>query len=224
MTSRRTLCALALPAFPLALLVGSLIGPTDSTDNATQLAAAAQHGSGWSAAALVELLAAVLLPLGVAGVVQGVRERGATLAGVGGFLGVLGTIGMAAIGFRHAFIYGLAGADRAQALHALDRVDHVFGPPVLLAMFCAPLALIVLAFAAARAGLVGRWVPALAILFFVSDMLPIPAAEEIQGILGIVTFGAIAYALLGGSVPAERRALIASSRSRLAAGQSAAES
>jgi hypothetical protein len=224
MTPRHTVCALALPAFPLALLAGSLVGPTDSTDNATQLVAAAHHGAAWSAAALLELLAAVLLPLAVAGIVQGVRERGATLASVGGLLGVLGTIGMAAIGFRHVFVYGLASVDRAQALHALDRIDDVFGPPVLLAMFCAPLALIVLAFAAARAGLVARWLPALAILFFVSDMLPIPAAEELQGVLGIGTFGAIAYALLGGVSSPERRALIASSRSRLAGGQSAAES
>jgi hypothetical protein len=202
MTSRRTVCALALPAFPLALLVGSLIAPTDSTDNAAQLVAAAQHAGRWDASAFFELLAAALLPLAVTGVVQAVRERGAGLAGAGGLLGVLGTIGMAAIGFRHVFVYGLAGAERAQALHALDRVDHVFGPPILLTMFCAPFALIVLSFAAARAGLVARWVPALAILFFVSDMLPIPAAEEIQGALGLATFGWIARALLGGSVPA----------------------
>lgn len=224
MTSRRTVCALALPAFPLALLVGSLIAPTDSTDNATQLVAAAHHGDRWGAAAFCELLAAVLLPFAVAGVVQVVRERGATLANVGGVLGVLGTIGMAAIGFRHVFIYGMAGVDQAQALHALDRVDDFFGPPVLLTMFCAPFALIVLAFAASRAGLVARWVPAAAILFFVSDMLPIPGAEELQGVLGIGTFGLIAYVLLGGAEPAERSALTASSRSRLAGGQSVAES
>jgi anti-sigma factor RsiW len=63
-------------------------------------------------------------------------------------------------------------------------------------MVCAPLAWILLAAAAARAGIVSRLVPAGAFVFFVVDMLPLPGAEELQGVVGIATFGALAWSLL----------------------------
>jgi hypothetical protein len=192
MSTRRTVCAAALPAFPLVLLIGTLVSPTDSTANATQLAAAAAHGAAWSTASLLELLAAALMPLAAAGVAMTVGGRGARLANTGAALAILGTLGMAGIAFRHVFIYGLAAIGRQDALHALDRVDHVFGPVVLPLMFAGPFALILLAAAVARAGLASRWVVVGAILFFVSDMLPIPAGEELQGIVGIVTFAVVA--------------------------------
>jgi len=193
---RRRACAVALPGIPLALLVGTLISPTDSTNNAPQLRAAAAHGARWDIAAFFELLAAALLPLAAAGVVSLVRQRGARLATAGAALAGLGSIGLAAIGLRHLFIYGLATAPQATALHVLDRVDHAAGPVILPCMFAGPIALIVLVSAAARAGYVPRWTIAAAILFFISDSLPIPAAEEIQGLIGIATFTAVALRLL----------------------------
>jgi hypothetical protein len=54
---------------------------------------------------------------------------------------------------------------------------------------------VVLAAAAARAGIVPLLVPAGALVFFVVDMLPIPGAEELQGLVGIATFGALAWRL-----------------------------
>jgi hypothetical protein len=193
---RRRACALALPGIPLTLLVGTLISPTDSTQNATQLRAAAAHGGRWEAAALLELLTAALFPLAVAGVVHIVRRRGAGLAHLGALLGGLGTIGMAAIAFRHVFIYGLAGIDSAAALHVLDRVDKSVGVVVLPCMFAGPLALIALSGAAARAGYVSRWVVAGAFAFFISDSLPIPGAELVQAAVGVATFGWIALNML----------------------------
>lgn len=193
---RRRACAVALPGIPLALLVGSLISPTESTDNAPQLRAAAAQGARWDVAAFCELLAAVLFPLAAAGVVSVVRQRGGTLATVGAALAGLGSIGMASIGLRHLFIYGLATAPQATALHVLDRVDHAAGLVILPCMFAGPIALIVLAAAAARARYVPRWTIGAAVLFFISDSLPIPAAEEIQGVIGIATFTAVALRLL----------------------------
>ena len=193
---RRRACAAALPGIPLALLVGSLISPTDSTDNAPQLQAAAAHGARWDVAAFCELLAAVLFPLAAAGVASVVRQRGGTLATVGAALAGLGSIGMASIGLRHLFIYGLATAPQATALHVIDRVDHVAGLVILPCMFAGPIALIVLVSAAARAGYVPRWTIAAAVLFFISDSLPIPAAEEIQGLIGIATFALVSLRLL----------------------------
>lgn len=204
MNLRRTACALALPAFPLTLLAATLISPTDSTKNTVQLAAARTHGPAWAGAATLELLATALIPLAVAAIVHAVRGRGAALANTGAVLGILGTLGMAAIAFRHVFIYGLAAIDRAQALHALDRVDHTFGTLVLPLMFFAPVAFIVLAGAAVRAKIAPRWVPVAAFVFFVSDMLPIPGAEIIQQLVGITTFAVLARAVLTGPA-AERR-------------------
>jgi hypothetical protein len=193
---RRRACAVALPGIPLALLVGSLISPTDSTDNAPQLRAAAAHGARWDVAAFCELLAAVLFPLAAAGVASVIRQRGAVLATVGAALAGLGSIGMASIGLRHLFIYGLATTPQATALHVLDRVDHAAGLVILPCMFAGPLALIVLVSAAARADYVAVWTIGAAVLFFISDSLPIPAAEEIQGVIGIATFAVVALRLL----------------------------
>ncbi len=192
----RLACALALPAFPLALLAGTLVSPTDSISNADQLRAAAAHGGTWQASALLELLAAALLPLAVAGVVPAIRGRGAALARAGGVFGVLGTLGMTLIAARHLLIYGLAGGDMTTALHALDRMDNGAGAIALPLMFGGPLALITLTAAAVRAGAVTRWAVAGALLFVVSDMLPIPGAEILQGILGVAVFGTVAARLL----------------------------
>jgi hypothetical protein len=133
MTSRR-LCTLALPAFPLALLAGTLVTPTDSTENAVQLTAASSHASAWVAAALLELLAAALIPFAVVAVARAIHGRGVRLAATGSALGFLGTLGLTSIALRHAFVYGLASADQATALHTIDRVDDEFGQPELLLM------------------------------------------------------------------------------------------
>jgi hypothetical protein len=193
---RRTVCALALPALPLTLLAGTLISPTDSTTNAVQLRAAAAHGSAWGAAALLELLATALMPLAVAAVVHVVRRRGAALANIGGVLGILGTVGMAAIAFRHLFIYGLAGIEPTAALRTLDRVDHSFGAVALPLMFAGPIAFVILAAAATRARVAPRWIPVGAFIFFVSDMVPIPGAEVVQMLVGLATFGTLALGIL----------------------------
>jgi hypothetical protein len=193
---RRRACALALPAIPLAFLVTALVSPTDSDQNATQLRAAAAHGGRWQAAALFELLAAALFPLAVGGIVHLVRHRGATLANLGALLGGLGTLGVTAIGLRHLFIYGLTATDQPTALRVLDRLDNHAGAVAMPLMIAGPLALILISGAAARARLVPRWVVLGALAFAISDSLPIPAAEEIQGLIGIATFGTIALRML----------------------------
>jgi hypothetical protein len=193
---RRRACALALPGIPLALLAAALVSPTDSTDNADQLRAAAAHAGRWQGAALLELLTAALFPLGVAGIVHLVRRRGAALAHAGALLGGLGTLGMTSIALRHLFVYGLTAADPQAALRVLDRLDNHAGAVAMPLMIAGPLTWIVLAGAAARAGLVSRWVVLGAVAFAVSDSLPIPAAEEIQSLIGLATFGAIALRLL----------------------------
>ncbi len=193
---RRRACALALPGIPLAFLLSSLVSPTDSDQNADQLRAAAAHAGRWQAAALLELLAAALFPLAVAGIVHLVRRRGATLAHLGALLGGLGTLGVTSIALRHLYIYGLTATDRPAALHVLDRLDNHAGAIAMPLMIAGPLALLLLSGAAARARLAPRWVVYGAAGFAIIDMLPIPAAEEIQGLIGIATFGMLALRML----------------------------
>lgn len=195
-TLRRHACALALPAIPLALLAATLVSPTDSTDNAVQLQVAAAHAGRWQGAALLELLTAALFPLAAGGIVHLVRARGAALAHLGAILAGLGALGMTSIALRHLFIYGLTAADRGVAGQVLDRLDTHAGAIAFPLMMAAPLAWIVLSGAAARARLVSRWVVIGAVAFMISDMLPIPAAEEIQALVGMLTFGTIAVRML----------------------------
>ena len=196
LTIRRRASALALPGIPFVLLVGAVVSPTDSDSNAPQLRAAAAHRVQWNIAAFLELLTAALFPLAAVAVARIVRERGRGAATAGATLAGLGTIGMASIGLRHLFIYGLATTPQATALHVLDRIDHAAGLVILPCMFAAPFGLILLTVAAVRAGLVHRVAIVGAVLFFISDSLPIPAAEEIQGVLGLATFGYLAVRAL----------------------------
>jgi len=193
---RRRACALALLGIPLALLVGSLVSPTDSNDNAAQLHAAAAHAARWQGAALLELLTAALFPLAAPGVVHLVRRRGTGLAHVGALLAGLGTLGMASIALRHLFVYGLTAADQQTALRVLDRLDSHAGAVAMPLMIAGPLTWIVLSAAAARAGLAPRWIVVGMVAFAFVDTFPIPAAEEIQGLVGLATFGAIAFRML----------------------------
>lgn len=191
-TFRRRAGAVSLVALFPVLLLSTAIDPLgDSHDNASQLHHAVGHSGAVVASAMLELLAAALAPVAVLWLVQLVTGRGRVLANVGGVLGILGSVGMTLIGIHQIFVAALADADPAHGVAVLDRLDHLVGPlPVLF--FGVPVALVLLAIAARRAELVPAWVPALAGLFFVADFFPIPGAETIQLVLGLVAFGAIA--------------------------------
>lgn len=193
---RRVSTAIALPGFPLALLLGSLVSPTGSSANTDQLVAAGTDPNRWQAAALFELLAAALVPFAIAGVLHRVRHRGAGLANSAAVLGVLGSLGMAAISFRHLFIGALSAAHDPTANSVLDALDNRGGVAIFALMMALPVALVLLAGATARAGLVSAWVVPGAIVFALVDSFPLPWAEEVQGLVGLVTFGVIAAATL----------------------------
>jgi hypothetical protein len=78
----------------------------------------------------------------------------------------------------------------------LDRLDSHAGVVAMPLMIAGPLAWIVLAGAAARAGIAPRWIVVGMVAFAFVDNFPIPAAEEVQGLIGLATFGAIALRLL----------------------------
>jgi hypothetical protein len=65
-------------------------------------------------------------------------------------------------------------------------------------MFMGPVSFIVLSAAAVRARIAPLWVPFGAAAFLVVDMLPIPEAEIVQMVIGVVTFGVLARRILAG--------------------------
>lgn len=188
---RRRVGALSTIGLFAALIASTIVDPLgDNHDNAVQLHKATGHSSAVVASAALELVAAALAPVAVLWLVQLVRGRGARLANVSGGVGIAGSLGMAMIGVHQFFVAALADADPAHGVAVLDRLDHLVGPVPLL-FFGVPVALVLLAVAVYRAGLAPRWVPALAVVFFVIDFLPVPGAEAIQLVLGLIVFGSI---------------------------------
>jgi hypothetical protein len=188
---RRRAGAASIVAFFVALLAATLLEPTDSHANVDQLRAAVAHPGLMQAAAWLEITAGVLAPVAVLTLMHVVRGRGARLAHIGGVLGVLGAVGMALIGVHRLFVVALAqqGGDRAGAV--LDRLDHL-APAIIVLFFALPIAFVLLAVAGVRNGLAPRPVLAGAVVFLVIDMAPLPGAELIQLVLGLVTFGWLA--------------------------------
>lgn len=175
----------------VALLISTAIDPlADNHDNAAQLQNAVGHSGAVVASAALELLAAALAPVAVLWLVQLARGRGRTLANLGGVLGVAGAVGMTMIGVHQLFIAALANADPTHGVAVLDKLDRLVGPlPVLF--FLMPLALVLLAVATHRAGIVPLWIPIAAGVFFFIDFTPIPEAELIQLALGLTVFATI---------------------------------
>lgn len=188
---RRWTAAISPTALFVALLASTAIDPLgDKHNNTVQLQKAAGHSGAVVASAAFELLAAALAPVAVLWLVQLARGRGRTLASVGGVLGLAGAVGMTTIGVHQLFIAALADAAPAHGVAVLNKLDHLVGPLPLL-FFLTPLALVLLAVAINRAGIVPVWIPAAAAVFFLIDFTPIPGAELIQLLLGLTVFATI---------------------------------
>ena len=189
--SRRRAGATSIVAFFTALLIATVLAPTDSHANSEQLRAALAHPGRMQAAAWLEIAAGILAPVAVLTLMHVVRGRGARLAHAGGILGVLGSVGMSLIGVHRLFIVALAqqGGDRAGAV--LDRLDHL-APAIIVLFFALPIAFVLLAAACVRNGLAPRRVLAGAVVFLVLDSAPVPGAELLQLALGLATFGWLA--------------------------------
>lgn len=194
-TFRRRLGAASIVAFFLVLLAGGIIAPTDSHKNADQLAAAATHPARVQAMAWLAIVASMLAPVVVLTLVHLVRRRGVVLAHLGAIVGIVGSIGMAAIGVHALFVIAIAQRGGSSGVAVLDRLNHL-APAMLVLFFLLPLALVLLAGAAARAGLAGRWVVAGAIAFLVADQLPLPGVEVVQQLIGLAVFGSLARRIL----------------------------
>jgi hypothetical protein len=98
------------------------------------------------------------------GILHQARDRGAGLANLGAVVAVLAGLRFAGIGIFYLFALSLAGGDRGEMVAYVERINSgwVFGVLVLVLAIGAHLSLIVLPWAAWRAGLVGLWGPVVA--------------------------------------------------------------
>ena len=195
LTLRTWAGAICLPALPLTLLITNLIYPQVEHTPEAELAAAAADPIGAQLSAFTYLGAAAL-SIGVTmAIVGAVRDRGAALANTGAVLGILGAVGMSAIGIHQLFIAAFAASASPDTLTVLGHLGSLAGPlPILF--FATPLAMLLLVASTARAGFVPKTAAALMVPFVLIDKVPIPHAELLQMVLGLFVFSWVGWCLL----------------------------
>ena len=160
---RRVTMGVSLPLFPALLVVQGPLDPGSDTPQATVTAAAEQGGS-LTASALLLMASGILMAPAAAAILHQACGRGAALANVGAVLAVLGGFGHAAIALFTALTLALPAGRRSEMVAYLDRIDTL--PFVALVVFplilCFGLAVVVLPWAAWRAGKIGIWGPVVA--------------------------------------------------------------
>ncbi len=197
--ARRLLAPGALVLAPLLTLVATAIAPANESDAAAQLAVVGRSPGRWYAANLINFVGLALLVAAVVGLMLPLRTHGARFAHVGGGLALTGVVCVAVVsglGFVEWQMVG-AGADRAQMVALLDRVEGAPAvAPILLGAGLATLGLAVLGIGLWRRGAAPAWTAALLVL----GALGIDLGYELtSGLLTLAGASAnlVALALLG---------------------------
>lgn len=195
---RRWAGALCLVAFFLVMLATTLSDPVENSDPVrAQLATIASQRATVQRLAWLELLAALLFVGVVMTLVGLTRRRGTGLGNAGAVVGVCGAIGMSMISLHHFFLIALVDANQSTAVAVSDRLDALVGPALFPFLFAAPISLVLLCAAVARARLVPWTCFAGAVVFALIDLVPgVPHAEVIQMLVGLVTFGWVAVQMI----------------------------
>ena|SRR5918992_3917523 len=188
---RKMVAGLCMIAAPLLMLVAAVITPVYETDVGKQLAAVAGDADRFYIASLATLVALILLVPAILGLMHMLREREVAYGHLGGGLALLGSfLVMAIMGIQLVVWQMVAGgADRAEMIALLDRVNDTTGivVPLFILSFAFALGFAILAAGLYRARAVHPW---MAILIAAGGvMLPIGAtiASEV-----VVSLGAVA--------------------------------
>jgi hypothetical protein len=198
---RRYTTGAALILFPALLVVQAPLDPGDGDTGETAYAAASQHAGRLATSAVLLLISGILMAPAVAGILHQARDRGAVLANLAAVAAVLGGFGHAAIAMFTLFTLPLAGGDRAQMVAYVERIDAtaVINAVAFPLILCFALAVLMMAWAAWRAGLIGWWAPAIVtILVLVHELVPEPPqAVELGSMIALtVIFGYLGLRIL----------------------------
>jgi hypothetical protein len=198
---RRHTMGAALILFPALLVVQATLDPGDGDTGEAAYAAASHHAESLTASAILLLISGILMAPAVAGILHQARDRGAALANLAAVAAVLGGFGHAAIAMYTLFTLPLAGGDRAQMAAYVERIN---ASPVINAVafpliLCFALAVLTMAWAAWRAGLIGWWGPAVVTtLVLLHELLPDPpsAVDVVSMVILTVVFGNLGLRIL----------------------------
>jgi hypothetical protein len=185
----------------MALVLGSLLGPSSKArDAAATLQVVLQHGSRWTAMAVLFFIASVALTLGLPTFVALFqRRRGRYLGLAGSSIFLIGTIGTCGYSMLMTFFHALV-VHHAIDASMLDQVVSGGWLAVFLYLwivgFMAGLVLIALGLFRSRS--TPLWVPALMVVFVALT----PVSGELGKVVQLLQLMALALALTGVAVAA----------------------
>ena len=198
---RRYTCGAALIFFPALLVPQAVIDPTGNGSGADMFAAATEHRGPMLASAVLLLVSGILMAPAAAGVLHQARDRGGALADAGAVLAVLGGFGHAGIAMFYILGSALAGGDREEMVAYVDRLNAspVLGFVAFPLILCFSLGVLILPWAAWRAGAAHWWAPAVVtVAALVEELLPFRATGVTVAVLVAVTvvFGSLGVRVL----------------------------
>lgn len=161
---RRYTAGAALILFPALLVPQAVIDPASGGTGEVMYTAATEHRGALLASALLLLVSGILMVPAMTGILHQARDRGAGLANAGGVLGVLGGFGHFGIALFYIVSLALPGGNRAEMVAYIERLNSspALGAVAFPLILCFGLGVLVLPWAAWRAGLIQLWGPALA--------------------------------------------------------------
>lgn len=158
---RRWTGGLALVVFPALLLWQAVIDPTGDSSGAAMWEVATRHRSALFTSAVLLIVSGILtLPAALA-IMRQARDRGVWLADIGGSAAVLGGIGHVGIGFFYVLAGALEGGGQAEMVAYIDRLNGTaaLATMVFPLITCFAIGVLLLPWAAYRAGVGARWSP-----------------------------------------------------------------
>ncbi|MGA8045394.1 MAG: hypothetical protein WCA30_03930 [Dermatophilaceae bacterium] len=183
-TLRRWTCGTALILFPALLVVQALITPEDG-EGAAMYTAATEHRTALLASAALLIISGVLMAPAAVAITHQARSRGSALANWAAVTAVLGGIGHIAIGYFYVISSALAGGDRTEMVAFIERLNAspALGLFVFPFIMSFSLGVLLLTWAAHRAGLIGLWGPivtTIAVLQHLALPPSVPGQETIN--------------------------------------------
>jgi heme/copper-type cytochrome/quinol oxidase subunit 3 len=187
---RRYTSGAALILFPVLLAVQAWVDPASGGTGDVMTRAAAAHRGALTASALLLLVSGVLMAPAAAAILHQARDRGAALANVGAVLAVLGGFGHAAIAMYYLLSLPLQGGDPEEMVAYIDRLNSTaaIGAVVFPLTLCFALGVVLLVWAAWRAGALPIWAPvAVTVAVLAEELLPTDIVAVETAIIVVMT-------------------------------------
>lgn len=200
-TVRRIFSGFSLMAFPALLVVNEVVDPAEGGTGRVMYEAATDHRAALLVAAATLILSALFNFPAIVAIVRQSRDRGARLANAGAFFAVLGAAGHVCIGLFYIISSALPGGDEQEMINFIERLNDsaALGLSVFPMILGFALGVLLLPWAAYRAGLIGIWGPIVTtIAFVVHGVLPsgLPLTGFAANVAVFAVFGFLGYRIL----------------------------